>query len=61
MNNHHVINGCEKIAVRDQNHLYKADLIASLKKGGVDIAFIRTRADKKNLYYLAAKMSKLAT
>lgn len=59
MTNHHVISGCKKIAVRDKTHLYKADLIASFRKNGVDIAFVRTGANKKDFVLLSNQNVKI--
>ena len=59
MTNAHMVYGCGKIAARDKNHLYKAELIAYEKKGGVDIAFIRTSANKKNFAFLSNQDPKI--
>lgn len=55
MTNHHVITRCKKIIARDKNNLYKAELIASLKENWIDIAFIKTNANKKNFILLSDK------
>jgi S1-C subfamily serine protease len=59
MTNHHVISGCKKIIARDRNKLYKAELIAYLRKDGVDLAFIRTDASSKNFVLLSDQNPKI--
>jgi energy-coupling factor transporter transmembrane protein EcfT len=59
MTNHHVIKGCKKIIARDKNNLYKSELIASLKDDWIDIAFIKTDANKKNFVLLSSKNAEI--
>ncbi|MDX2082984.1 MAG: serine protease [Rickettsiales bacterium] len=59
LTNQHVASGCQSITVKDQNNSYISKVIAAKKSKGIDLAFIKTNAFKKNFAILSNQYLKI--